>query len=65
MASSIILARKVVIFVGVGDVITGFEDGAVILFCDIIGDGKSDGMYDKVRLGVYTLVCFNGDGELV
>ncbi len=52
MASSIILARKVVIFVGVGDVITGFEDGAVILFCDIIGDGKSDGMYDKMRLGV-------------
>ncbi len=52
VASSIILAGKVVIIVGVRDVFTGFEDVAVTLFCDIIGDGKSDGMYDKMRLGV-------------
>ncbi len=54
MALSILLTGRVMIIVGMREVHVGFEYGAVIVFHDFFGDGKFYGIYDRVRLRVYT-----------
>ncbi len=61
--SSILLARIVLVNMGMVEILTGIEDGAVIAFCDFFGDGKCDWIYDGVRLLLYTWFVLNCDGE--
>lgn len=53
------------VIVGVGEILIGFKDGVVSVFCDFFRDGECDGSIYGVSLVLFTWFVLNSDGELV
>ncbi len=54
-ARSILLAGRVSVNFGSGEILIMFEDGAVIVLFDSFGNDKFDGIFEGMRLELYTL----------